>query len=417
MSAIHTTKPKTVGTSAPVSRTADYAIQGFLYQFNKTILSILESADNAEIVVEGVIEDIDIHDAGRTQAIQCKYHEAKTSFTLSDIYKPILQMMSHFHENRQLNVSYRLFAYFPGKTELDNMIIDKSHVTTIMESLNKDLVPYVSELKHNVDIDAFLSKFAFEFGQPLDGLINNVVAKFENCGFEKNDITNIIYPNAMHIIGNISIKHDQLHRRVTKAGFLKSLAEIKKTIISRWTLLLFSVKQILDARRKQLKQSLSRNVRRRYFLISDDIRDFEDGIVIFISEFVKKYHFKAAHTETPLFCLDCYAPTFEDIRQRIHLKGISFNDGYIGSKFDRSHFCRNPIVVPSKDNPKREFLIRLARFETDPDVINTPKSEDIFVIGAGEYSQIDRVDVNDERLAVETLQQAKYILGVSDAYE
>lgn len=74
-------------------------------------------------------------------------------------------------------------------------------------------------------------------------------------------------------------------------------------------------------------------------------------------------------------------------------------------------------MIASKDHPKREFLIRLARFETDPEVINTPKCEDIFVIGSGNYLQLDLVDVNDERLAAETLQQVKYILGVSDAYD
>ena len=417
MSATHTNKPKSVVASAPVSRTADYAIQGFLYQFNKTILAILESSGTAEIVVEGVIEDIDIHDATCIQAIQCKYHETKTSFTLSAIYEPLLQMMLHFYKNPQQHISYRLFAHFPGKSELDTVAIGKTDIATIMESQNKDLLAYISELKHNVDVDAFLAKFVFEFGQPLGELIESVITTFVSCGFERSDITDVIYPNALHIIGSTSVKHNHLERRITKADFVKSLYEIKKTIISRWTLSLFGVKKVLDARRKQLKQALSRNVRRRYFLISEEIKDFKEEIVILISEFVKKYHFKAAHTETPLFCLDCDSATFEDIRQRIHSKGISFNDGYIGSRFDRSHFCRNPIVIASKDHPKREFLIRLARFETDPEVINTPKCEDIFVIGSGNYLQLNLVDVNDERLAAETLQQVKYILGVSDAYD
>ena len=60
-----------------VSRAADYTIQGFIYQFNKTLLAILDSTDEATIVVEGVIEDIDIHEPLQTTAIQCKYHESQ----------------------------------------------------------------------------------------------------------------------------------------------------------------------------------------------------------------------------------------------------------------------------------------------------------------------------------------------------
>lgn len=43
-----------------MSRTADYTIQGFIYQFIITFHKLLISTDDAEITVEGIIEDIDI---------------------------------------------------------------------------------------------------------------------------------------------------------------------------------------------------------------------------------------------------------------------------------------------------------------------------------------------------------------------
>lgn len=76
-----------------MTRTADFAIQGFLYQFNKTILEILHAPDASEVTVEGIIEDIDVVGASSIRAIQCKYHEEQQNFTLSLVYKPILQMM------------------------------------------------------------------------------------------------------------------------------------------------------------------------------------------------------------------------------------------------------------------------------------------------------------------------------------
>ena len=52
-----------------MSRTADYTIQGFLYQFNKTLLEILKAPEDNSVTVEGVIEDIDILAPSETTAI------------------------------------------------------------------------------------------------------------------------------------------------------------------------------------------------------------------------------------------------------------------------------------------------------------------------------------------------------------
>lgn len=70
-------------------RQADSTIKGYLYQFNKSILTILEAENDASIVLEGVIEDIDIHSPSSTTTIQCKYHEDK-KYQISSVATPIL---------------------------------------------------------------------------------------------------------------------------------------------------------------------------------------------------------------------------------------------------------------------------------------------------------------------------------------
>ena len=72
-------------------RTADYTIQGFLYQFNKTVLEVLKAQEDEVITVEGIIEDIEISSPSKLSAIQCKYHESAKAFSNSIIYKPLLQ--------------------------------------------------------------------------------------------------------------------------------------------------------------------------------------------------------------------------------------------------------------------------------------------------------------------------------------
>ena len=85
-------------------RQANSTIKGYLYQFNKSILEILNADDDAFITLEGVIEDIDIQLSNATSTIQCKYHEY-TKFTMSSIAAPILEMVCHYNESVALGKS------------------------------------------------------------------------------------------------------------------------------------------------------------------------------------------------------------------------------------------------------------------------------------------------------------------------
>jgi len=97
-----------------MGRSADYTIQGFLYQFNHTLAELLKAADEAEITIEGIVEDIEVATFSGTKAIQCKYHETQDKYTPSILYDPLLQMMKHFKSNPVAKIKYHLFAHFPN---------------------------------------------------------------------------------------------------------------------------------------------------------------------------------------------------------------------------------------------------------------------------------------------------------------
>lgn len=404
------------------ARTADYTIQGFLYQFNKTILAILEASDDAQITVEGIVEDIDIEGISGIKAIQCKYHEAQQKFTLSLIYKPILQMMQHYHDNNNLDINYILYAYFPNEncTGAPHPI-NEQQLKTILHSDNKKYREYTEALRDKINIKQFLEHFSLEFGPSLDTVATSVRNSLRDNGIPDADIETLAYPNAIETIANLSIKHDEQARKITKSQFLRKLQHIRETAISRWTLALKSRKKIFQARRKQLKLNLDKNPRLRYFLISHScIDDFRSGIVLFISDYLDKYHFKTAHIKTPLFCLDCAEEDFKDIRLRLHQNGIIVEDGFVYGLFDGARFFREPMSrkIPGKEI-EREFRIRLLRFASH-DVVSLMKehkSDDLFIVGNGKYDELEIQDVNMERLAARNLQEIKYLIGVSNVYE
>ncbi|MCR7704997.1 hypothetical protein NS939_28315, partial [Pseudomonas aeruginosa] len=277
-----------------MSRTADYTIQGFLYQFNKTLLEILKSPDDATIKIEGIVEDIEVHTTSSIEAIQCKYHETQDKFSLSTIYKPLLQMMQHFHLNNDKQIKYKLFCHFP----LDQNIqidITKTDLETTLKTKNKLFEKYVEELNGKVDLDSFLKQFSIEIGSSLEDLTKEIHLVLEQLGIPADDIEILAYPNAIQHIAELSIKHDSEERKTTRQKTVKLLKDIKRTAISKWTLALKSKSKLLKERRNQLKQNLDKNSRLRYLIVNpDEVDNFENEFVLFIQDYQEKYHFKPA---------------------------------------------------------------------------------------------------------------------------
>ena len=396
-------------------RTADYTIQGFLYQFNKTLLETLKAPEDTRVTVEGIVEDIDVLSPAGTRAIQCKYHEGQQTFTLSSLYKPLLQMMVHFSENPSANVAYILYCYFPGRVMESNYTLTTEDIRQVRSSKNKDNVKYINALQPGFNDARFLSAVSIEFGKPMDALISDVQDALVAAGIPRDDVELIAYPNALNDIANVACKHDVGERTVCRADLVAKLKKIRTTTISRWTLALKTRSRLLALRKKQLKAHLDINARDRHFIVSQDsMDDFESGIVVFISDYLCKYHYKPAHIRTPLFCLDCTDELFSDIRLRLHNKGIIAEDGLIGDFFDQQRFFREPMVRKhSRREIEREFNVRLARYGSRPRLLNAHKGDDLFIIGNGEYTDIDIQDVCVERLAVTTLKEARYLIGVS----
>jgi hypothetical protein len=204
-----------------------------------------------------------------------------------------------------------------------------------------------------------------------------------------------------------------------KKKFLSDLKAIRTTAISRWTLALKTRKKLLEARRNQLKVHLDKNARLRYFIIDpSSIEDYESEIVLFITDYIDRYHFKPAHISTPILCLCATQDQVQGIQRRLFSKEIVAEDGYIGGEFQESRFFREPM---SSKKPgakiQREFALRLLSWEDHGEVLNNRKCDDLFIIGEPDCESLDTVDVNVEPLAGVTMKEVKYVMGVSNVYE
>lgn len=397
-------------------RTATYTIKGFLYQFQKTLLEVLNADDRSTITVEGIIEDIDIATHGGTTAIQCKYHESASRFTLSSIYKPLLLMMVHYHTYHTSSIRYILYLHFSGDLSSARSI-DRDAITEIFSSKDKALKELIDQVKDHIDIDGFISAFSLEFGPSFDDLKQLVISSLENNGILGNDAEVLAYPNAIHIIASKSINHDSNDRTISKRWLVERLKETKAILLTRWTRELTTKRTLFKALRNQLKTNLGFNDRERWFFINaEGFTDFETAVVKFIKDFKSKYHYKPSHLKTPIFCIHTDIETFYNVQKRLREVGIKMVDGYSGKYFNKNDLLREPIIQGRGTNRKVEFDIRIVHWVTNGQVLKERKPEDIYIIG-NDCFDLHYTDINSDQLELVTFKELNYLMGVSNDYE
>lgn len=401
-----------------MSRVASHTIKGYLYQFHKTLFEILQATDNELITVEGPIEDVDISNlsTGELKTIQCKYHEAK-KFVPSVVYKPLVVMMIHMHQNPDQISEYRLHAYFNEDNDQSIQFDVKEIGSDALNSKSYDDDETVVNMRSNFDVDEFAAKFHFEKGIKYDDMVETIRQLLkELMPDDKAHVDDLFYPNALNLVADLSIQHDETSRQITYHKFMQRLRVIKQTAITRWTLALNTREQLIRKRRNQLRSNLKIGPRLRYVLLDDEtLIDFADGIVIFMKDFLDKYHRKDkdTHNQTPLFCLICSDDLFESIATRLRDKQIKASYGYLDgpdNKFDEDHLFRAPGTTSSG----REFDTRVMNYNKHGKLLSQRKPDDFFIVSRRNYADdIDLQDVQDEVLAVDNFDDLKYLLDIT----
>ncbi len=435
-----------------MGRVADSTIKGFMYQFNRTLNEILDSS-NEVITVEGIVEDIDKISGEHITAIQCKYHEEVEKFQWSKVYKPILQMIKTYTEQKDTCIIFVLYAFFPSeqagerkvpKAEILKALNTKNieyicdyiaYIKKIEDAEVKDLISkarknksekdkikeYIdtNDLEVLCDLDEFINnRFHFIIGQEYDELEKENKLMLLEEGFSSEDIEEIIFPNAINCIASLSILKNVKERNITKQEFLNELKTIKHTAISRWTKELSNYNKLLSIRRKQMAKSLNINCRKRCFVFNpNQIENFEQGIVLFIKKFVDIYCCKIKLHRPAIFCILGYdKEKVAELVSRLYEKGIEAETGYRGSIFYLEAFLKEPEKKIGEN--WMQFKIKICFDSTEyVDAINRNKQDDIFQIAEQLPNSFSTRDVEIEVLDINNFSQLEYLLKMKNEVE
>lgn len=382
------------------TRAADATIKGYYYQFATSILKLLDLQYGTDtITVEG-IEDIDIHTATDTTAVQCKYL-SKPRFINSAVREPIILMLDHFvNPSTPNNYNYVLYAHFESEISGNEPIIDLTKLKEILTYSEKKVEKHY-EIENKISdaqLNDFLLHFKLIFGEEFDAqqqrIINKLKSQFSCTDFEADTF---FYNNALRVVIDKAIQKDITHRIITKADFLNGI-DCSKKLFSEWFIKLRSKKEYLKLLSQNLRSTrILEPSRSKIIFIGKNILNADNSelpLHSFIDNLVSKYYKlgSALRDAKPLtIVLDLNISERLAIKSSLIDSQIHFNDGYEEIKFSQDTFNREPIINKTTNGSKIQKssyslkLISKDTFEANIENINSPHA--LIVFSQSDFSQ------------------------------
>jgi hypothetical protein len=295
-----------------------YAIKGFMYQFDKTILEIFERPDE-DIAVE-YLQDINSED----YVIQCKYKESQ-DYTDSKIRKPILQLLQVHKQHPEMEII--LYCYFKNRgQEKWKLAIDE--LDSILRGRKKD---HTKDF-FDADKQSFLGKLTVEFSCEYSIQEGDVIEKIQqelNCNGEVALIYHGLFRN--ELFKKAINKDTQL--RITNLPSLRKLTkDINGTIFPVAYEDFLGVDEYIKFVKKQYFTFPSGNVNafERLFIVELDNTINTTDILTLVLGISRKYY-KAYRgiikSPPPYICLVGNNELQIEAKRKLVDQNITFTDG------------------------------------------------------------------------------------------
>jgi hypothetical protein len=346
------------------NRSANTTIKGYFYQFDHTIVRLLQATTpQSSVVVEG-IEDVDLDDNDESALVQCKYYEG-SEYNHSLIKDAVIQMLRHFHaagcrEDQKLR--YRVYGHYNGGENKLPQSFDlgflKKHFLTY-ERKKKTHAVYAELSVTDSQLARFQSLLdidiqALSYDDQQATLRKLLESQIPGCQAE--DAETFYYPNAINVVQRLAIKADEKDRKITKARFLADVNR-KEVVFSLWLRQKFGDAYYARLiKRKHFKFASTKVPNATRIFVVDATGEFDIPKAVSVLTKLGQRLSHAEHKRTPpqdRFCpyvlLRDLAPAdLVRLKGSLLQQGFKFEDGY---PFNGSEF--HPTVLaasPSKEN-------------------------------------------------------------------
>lgn len=400
-------------------RSAVDTIRGYFYQFDLSILSVLQLAAPDDCIEIECTEDIDIRTATDVTATQCKYY-AKTEYNHSVIKDAVKHMVSHFGESlagTKPKVLYSIKGhYLSGQEKLDNKIdVDflKKHFLTY----TKKKITYYHHVDlglSDADLEEFLKRLSIdvrakEFDEQFREVIRTLQAIFGGTPFSAEYF---YYNNALAVIRELSIRAAPADRSITRKTFLTRI-NTSTVLFNEWFVEKKGKRAHLAALRKEYFTEFNVSPFERFFLVEVDMGSYDRGdLKDLFFEISKKWAKLSAREPSP-FCPYIYVHGVADnelvlLKRELCTEGFKLIDGH---DFQGSDFSCHSIMQKAThgNGIKIKVLNSLPNVEQTVEAIT--KTRRIYQFYLGDcYYDYDKPAVKHVKIQVERLSDVKSII-------
>jgi hypothetical protein len=348
-------------------RTAISTIKGYFYQFDLSILKLLELENDSDLIVIEGVEDIDIKTATEEIAIQCKYYSS-TEYNHSVIAKPIRFMLDHFKEVKngtKERINYYLYGYYESGQEKLTEPIDIDFLKTKFLSYTEKGIQYKHHEKLNLD-DSDLVDFisilkidikALEYKAQLEKIFDLLMHRFSCTKFEAETF---YYNNALKIIKEISVKNNIIDRQLSKNDFCEKI-NTKLILFNQWFIEYKGRKKFFAELKNQYFTELNNSPFKRFFLIELNPNSYSRSEIKDIIFTISRKWSKLSRREPKPFCPYVYLHNIPK-EELVSLKEELYSEGFInvdGFDFCGATFNPKSLAKPLIEQKEEKDQIKL----------------------------------------------------------
>jgi hypothetical protein len=323
-----------------IDRSAVDTIRGYFYQFDYSILRVLQLSNPEDAIAIECIEDVDICTATEITAVQCKYYSG-TEYNHSVIKPAVRFMLSHFkaiRDERKPVVKYLLCGNYKTGQEKLRLPIDvaflKQHFLTyrerkvehrhheILDLNDEDLAEFLSLL--NIDINA--ASFEHQFEQ----VIRELQSVYSCTRFTAEFF---YYNNALSLMRELSIEPEQSKRTITKRTFM-ARTDTSSVLFNEWFVRKKGEKAHFAALRREFFAGLNLSPFERFFLVEvESTRFVRSDLKEVLHLLSKKWSKTTKRDGKSSFCPYVYvhglpAGELVVLKKELAAEGFNFIDGY-----------------------------------------------------------------------------------------
>lgn len=378
---------------------AYYAVKGFVYQFDYTILEIFNQSDYNKPVKIEQEQDLSYENC----IVQVKHYQTKykTSKQKQKVKDATIKLINDFSANQ--DSEYCLYIYLNGKSE---GAFEFPTITDLNELLGKRAANnYVDSLKEKF-IKKFTIVYASDFKEQFLSIIKKIKQTFK-CKDEAYIYHSLIRNHLFNLLANNATK-DSGKRKCCKQEILNLINDAKSKIVyAAYEEVLGKTKYLKLIKSEFPKIDYTYN---NYLFVGDNITETNSNSISDLIKEIVDNHFLKRNLDARPFniILEKDHDELIKIKRRLIRLGVKFNDGYESyNQFSESSYNEKPMVeVQTRPRMKKcSFSVRLISHKTFLQMKDPIFADRIYAFGNSfkpkklfdedvPYFAIDEIDVN-----------------------